>query len=326
MKCLEKKMKRLLNVVLFTGILSTICLTGNLGASEFEGDLELLTGYRVDELDWNIAGDISGTATPNIISELTWSDLKSFQLKLGGKGIINRVFYMRGSAAFGWVLSGQVQDSDYNGDNRTQEYSRSISSADDSNVLDATVAFGYPFRLASDRFRLIPVVGFSYSEQNLHMQDGVQVLSEPPQSQPIGPIAGLDSTYDTRWYGPWAGVDFSFKASDKIHLFAGFEYHWADYKAEANWNLRTDLAHPKSFEHEADGTGILITAGGDYIFSEPWSLGLEVNYQDWSTDAGIDRQFNSDGTMAVTRLNEVNWESFAIMLRVTYRFKSFYNP
>jgi hypothetical protein len=167
-------------------------------------------------------------------------------------------------------------------------------------------------------------VGFSYSEQNLTMKDGVQVLSQPPQTQPIGPIVGLDSTYDTKWYGPWAGVDLSFNASDKILLFAGFEYHWADYKAEANWNLRTDLAYPKSFEHEADGTGILITAGGDYIFAAPWSLGLEVNYQDWSTDAGIDRQFNSDGTMAVTRLNEVNWESFAIMLRVTYRFRFSY--
>ena len=319
----EKKMKRQLIVVLLTGILSTFCLTGNLTAAEFEGDLELITGYRVDDLDWNIAGNASGTS-PNIVSELTWRDLESFQLKLGGKGTINRVFYLRGSAAFGWVLSGEVQDSDYNGDNRTQEFSRSISSADDSTVLDATVAFGYPFKLASDRFRFIPVVGFSYSEQNLTMKDGVQVLSQPPQTQPIGPIAGLDSTYDTKWYGPWAGVDLSFKASNKILLFAGFEYHWADYKAEANWNLRTDLAHPKSFEHEADGTGILITAGGDYIFAAPWSLGLEVNYQDWSTDAGIDRQFNSDGTMAVTRLNEVNWESFAIMLRVTYRFRFSY--
>jgi hypothetical protein len=285
--------------------------------------MELITGYRVDDLDWNIAGNASG-ANPNIVSELTWRDLESYQLKLGGKGTINRIFYMRGSAAFGWVLSGEVQDSDYNGDNRTQEFSRSISSADDSTVLDATVAFGYPFKLASDRFRLIPIVGFSYSEQNLTMKDGVQVLSQPPQTQPIGPIVGLDSTYDTKWYGPWAGVDLSFNASDKILLFAGFEYHWADYKAEANWNLRTDLAYPKSFEHEADGTGILITAGGDYIFAAPWSLGLEVNYQDWSTDAGTDLQFNADGTTAVTRLNEVNWESFAIMLRVTYRFRFSY--
>jgi hypothetical protein len=316
-------MKRRLIVILMALIFSTLCSIGDLKAVEMEGDLELITGYRVDELDWNIAGNINGT-NPNIVSELTWSDLESYQLKLGGKGTIDRVFYLRGSAAFGWVLSGEVQDSDYLGADRTQEFSRSINSADDSTVFDATLAVGYPFKLASDRFKLIPLVGFSYSEQNLTMKDGVQVISQPPQTQPIGPIAGLDSTYDTKWYGPWVGVDLSLKASDKIILFAGVEYHWADYKAEANWNLRSDLAHPKSFEHEADGTGFLITVGGDYVFARPWSLGLELNYQDWSTDAGIDRQFNSDGTIAVTRLNEVNWESMAIMLRVTYRFRFSY--
>jgi len=317
-------MKRRITLALLTGILSTLYLTGNLTASELEGDLEFITGYRVDDLDWNIAGNLNGTS-PNIISELTWRNLESYQLKLGGKGTINRIFYLRGSAAFGWVLSGEVQDSDYNGDNRTQEYSRSISSTDDSNLLDATLAVGYPFNLASNRFKLIPLVGYSYSEQNLTMVDGVQVISQPPQTQPVGPIAGLDSTYETRWFGPWLGVDLSFRVNDKIFLFAGFEYHWGDFEAVANWNLRTDLAQPKSFEQEADATGFLITFGGDYIFAEPWSLGLEVNYQDWSTDPGIDRQFNSDGTMALTRLNEVNWESLAIMLRVTYRFHYFYH-
>ncbi len=324
MRIREKKMKRWLTVFLLTGILSAVPLIGHLEAVEVEGDLELINGYRVDDLDWNIAGNPNGT-NPNIISELAWSDLKSYQLKVGGRGMINGVFYLRGSIDFGWVLSGEVQDSDYDGDNRTQEYSRSISNSDDSTVFDSTVAFGYPFKLASDRLRLIPIVGFSYSEQNLTMKDGVQVISQPPQTQPIGPIAGLDSTYDTKWYGPWVGLDLSLRATDKIILFAGFEYHWADYEAKANWNLRTDLAHPKRFEHDAAGTGFLITAGGDYVFSESLSLGLELNFQDWSTDAGIDRQFNADGTIAVTRLNEVNWESFAIMLRLTYRFRFLYH-
>lgn len=324
-------MKRWLTVVLLTGFLSAVCLIGDVKAFEVEGDLELINGYRVDDLDWNIAGNLNGT-NPNIISELTWSDLKSYQLKVGGRGTINRVFYLRGSLDFGWALSGDVQDSDYSGDNRTLEWSRSNNSAEDSTVFDGTLGFGYPFKLASDRLKIIPLGGFSYSEQNLTMKDGLQTLSDSASAPasatplPLGPFAGLDSTYDTKWFGPWLGVDLSFSASDKILLFAGFEYHWADFKGVANWNLRTDLAHPKSFEHEADGTGFLITAGGDYVFSEPWwSLGLEVNYQDWSTDAGIDQQFNSDGTIAVTRLNEVNWESFAIMLRVTHRFRFFYH-
>ena len=318
-------MKRWIMVALLTMNLSTMSLMRNLGAAELESGLEFTTGYRTDDFDWNIAGNIFGT-NPNVLSELTWSDLESFQIKSGVKALINKVLYLRGSFDVGWILGGDNQDSDFDGDNRTQEWSRSNNSADDGTVLDVTAGIGYQVRLGSGRFRIIPLAGYSYSQQNLTMTDGFQTISTPGRTPPIGPIEGLDSNYDTRWYGPWAGVDLSFKASNKILLFAGFEYHWADYKAEANWNLRTDLAYPKSFEHEADGTGILITAGGDYIFAAPWSLGLEVNYQDWSTDAGIDRQFNSDGTMAVTRLNEVNWESFAIMLRVTYRFHSFYHP
>jgi hypothetical protein len=41
-------------------------------------------GYRVDDLNWNIAGDINGN-NPNIISELTWDDLESYQLKFQGR-------------------------------------------------------------------------------------------------------------------------------------------------------------------------------------------------------------------------------------------------
>ncbi len=312
-------MKRSLIIILSIVILSTLCLTGSLKATGLEGEIDIINGYRADDLDWNIAGNISGS-NPNILSELTFSDLESYQFKLGGRGTINRAFYLRGSVDYAWVLNGEVQDSDFNADNRTQEWSRSISSADDSYLFDATLGIGYLFRLASDKLRVAPLVGYAYSEQNIKLTDGFQTLSLPPQAQSIGPIANLDSRYDTRWHGPWVGLDLSVDAGEKIRLFAGLEYHWADYKAEGFWNLRAD----PNFEHEADGTGFLISVGGDYAFSGPWSLGLEISYQDWSTDAGIDRQFFAGGTMAETRLNEVNWESYAIMLRVTYRFHYFY--
>jgi len=324
-------MKKWIIASLLAANFFAMCLVGNLTAAQLEADLDFTTGYRGDDLDWNIAGDILGT-NPNVLSELTWSDLKSYQIKLGAKALINKVFYLRGSFDIGWILDGDNQDSDFAGDNRTQEWSRSNNSADDGTVLDATAGLGYQFKLASGRFRLIPLVGFSYSEQNLTMMDGVQTVSEPALAPagvtplPLGPFAGLDSTYDTQWYGPWIGVDLLFGATEKVNLFVSFEYHWADYEAEANWNLISEFAHPKSFEHEADGTGFLITVGGEYVFAEPWwSLGLEMNYQDWSTDAGIDRVFFADGTTADTRLNEVNWDSFAIMLKVTYRFHYFYH-
>ena len=109
-------------------------------ASKFE----LSAGYRVGDLDWNIAGDTAGE-NPNILSELTWSDLEIYQVKLRNVTIMHKILYFRGSLAYGWITGGENQDSDFNGDNRTLEYSRSNNSGDDGNVLDASLGIGYPF-------------------------------------------------------------------------------------------------------------------------------------------------------------------------------------
>jgi hypothetical protein len=317
-------MKRRIVAILLTLTLSTLCVIEDPEAGQMEVDIEYASGYRVDHLDWNIAGNEAGT-NPTILSEVTWNDLGAIQVSLGTKALINRSIYLRGSLGSGRVLSGDNQDSDFHQNHGIQEYARSNNKADDGSVWDATAAFGYQFRSASDRFRLSPLAGFSYRAQNLTMTEGYQTLSTPEETPPIGPIEGLDSTYDTQWYGPWIGVDLLFEASKRFGLFAGVEHHWTKYKAEGNWNLRDDLAHPKSFEHEADGTGFLIALGGHYVFPEPsWSLGLEMNYVDWTTDPGIDRQFKPDDSVQKARLNRVNWDSLVFMMKLTYRFDYFF--
>ncbi|UCG14184.1 MAG: TonB-dependent receptor [Deltaproteobacteria bacterium] len=290
-----------------------------------EAELGLSVGYRLDEFDWNIAGNNNGN-NPNVLSELTWDDLEIFQVKIALETIISKVLYVRGSFDYGWILDGVNQDSDFSGDNRTLEWSRSNNSADDGNVLDASLGFGYQFRLAKDKFRITPLVGFSYHEQNLTITDGVQTVSEPALAPPgvspppLGPFAGLDGTYDAEWIGPWVGIDLLFRPNEKLSIITTFEYHWAYYEAKANWNLRTDLAHPKSFEHDANGDGIFISAGFYYAVDDQWSVDLILSYQDWSTDQGTDRIFFADGTQSETQLNEVNWQSCAIMLGFAYRF------
>jgi hypothetical protein len=321
-------MKKWAWLILLAVTTGALFFVGTPKAADIDTLLEMNTGYRVDDLDWNIAGNMDGT-NPNIFSELTWSDLEIFQIKAGMRAAINNAIYVRASLAYGWILGGENQDSDYSGDNRTQEYSRSHNKADDGDVWDATLGLGYQFNLLSKRLRLIPLAGYSYSEQNLVITDGLQTISEPalvppgerPPS-PLGPITGLDSIYETQWTGPWLGLDVWFQASQKIMLFGSFEYHWADYEAVANWNLVDEFAHPTSFEHEADGSGIVITVAGEYVLKGPWSLSLTASYQDWSTDPGTDRLYYADGATVDTRLNEVNWESYAILVGITYRFHS----
>ena len=75
---------RLVLLLLLTGIL-VFCHNKPASANNFT--LELSTGYRVDSLDWNIAADFVGS-TPNILSELQWNDLESYEV--GARAEISR--------------------------------------------------------------------------------------------------------------------------------------------------------------------------------------------------------------------------------------------
>ena len=167
---------------------------------------------------------------------------------------------------------------------------------------------------------MAPVIGYSYHEQNLTITDGYQTFP------PSGSFPGLDSTYETEWKGPWIGLDFTFRTDEKrkitpeIETLISIEYHWADFYADADWNLRTDFAHPKSYEHEADGHGFILNMGLKFIFNYHWLLNVNLDYQNWSTDPGIIRFFKTDGTTPTQRLNEVKWTSTTIMAGIEYHF------
>ena len=277
-------------------------------------------GYRVDDLDWNIAGDISGN-NPNILSELTWDDIEIYQLKLEGRLIWPNIIAFRGALTYGWIFDGENQDSDYQGDNRTLEFSQSNNKTEDDDVWDVSIAVGYPVRFGKTlTATVVPLAGYSHHEQELNLTDGYQSIPA------LGPFPGLDTSYDTEWKGPWIGIDFDVKGADiksfarRFEIYFTYEYHWADFDAEGNWNLREDLAHPKSFKHDTDGDGYVIRTGFNFTLNQHWALNFNYDYQDWTMDDGTSKVFLADGTNVKTRLNEVNWTSHAWMAGLSFRF------
>jgi len=307
-----------------------VCSGANAGTGGVNLDFGLWGGYRVDDLDWNIAGNAGG-ASPDVLSELTWKDLEIHQLgadvKLNvGRPATSLFAHGRAMLQYGWITGGENRDSDFNGDGRTLEWSRSINDAGDGDVFDLGVGGGPGLHLLSGELTVIPLVGFSWHRQDLRIRDGFQALSEPTLAPtgssppPVGAISGLDSTYEGEWRGPWAGIDLAWRPLERFAISGCFEYHWADYEADGRWNLRSDLAQPESFSHEADGRGVVFAFGVDFNLTAEWTAGFDARYQDWKTEAGGDRVFFADGDVAVTRLNEVNWESSAWTLGVSRRF------
>lgn len=289
----------------------------NVAAAKTTYDVSV--GERKDKVNWNFAGDMDGE-NPNVQSELKWTDLKIYEVRLNGKSDINDKSFVEGSVGYGWIHGGHNQDSDYMGNNRTEMYSRSENNAGNGHVVDGSIGYGYYIN-KQEKSKIALVAGYSVNKQSLTMTDGDQTYSDfYYQTQPIGPFSGLNSTFNTRWHGPYIGLSFEKQASEKLKILTRFEYHFTKYHAEGNWNLSSAYAHPKSIEQSASGYGTVFSIGTEYQMNEEWALNAKMNFSRFKSKNGLHKAFAADGTTGETRLNEAKWDSRAINLSVTKNF------
>jgi hypothetical protein len=284
-------------------------------------DLQMGVGYRQDSLNFSIAAP---SGSPNILSELTWTDLKTFQIMAISRLTANYGFYMRVNGDYGWILSGRNRDSDYNGDDRTLEFSRSVSDSDGGSVYDVSVGFGRASNYLNDSLKIVPLLGFSAHGQNLILKNGLQVISDNPSL--LGPFEGLNSSYRTTWYGPWIGLDVFWAPSWSIPLsfWGSAEYHRTWYHARGHWNLRSDFAD--DFHNESCANGFVGMVGIDYDLGCNWLLNLVLCLQEWRAEAGIDRttffvdELSDTSVVGFTKLNGAHWHSWSASASLTKIF------
>lgn len=287
----------------------------------FTGSMGLIT--RSDRLDWNIAGN-----NVNILSELTWTDLHIAQVYWGAQYVTPEGLVLRGGFALGSSYEdGKNQDSDYDGNNRTEEFSRSNNTGTVKTAWDFEGSLGRAFQFwqRTDTFlQVTPAIGYAYHRLDLRMTKGVQTIPDE------GPFSGLNSSYNTTWDGFYVELDLWWQLSKHWALTGSAQFHQYHYVGTANWNLRRDFAHPKSFEHISEGNGVTLTGGVSYMFGNGMHLSLIGTYRDWSVDAGIDRTFLSNeacaeasaspGCYAVGILNSGQWRSVSGRLELSKSF------
>ncbi|MFT6914621.1 MAG: hypothetical protein ACJAWL_000917 [Motiliproteus sp.] len=271
------------------------------------------------DLRWNIAADSSGQATPNILSELDYQGMQSVGAALGLE------LEYRLSAQSPWSLSvatiyqdaglskGRFVDSDYDDDNRTDLISRSRGAVSGSSYRQFSTQFGMHHTFDADTHRLGLLFGFERSELTARMTDGVDVISDSA-------ISGLRSEYAAVWQSGTGAVEYRYLQPTLGELFLRYSYFQGTYRADADWNLRTDFQHPLSFSHQADSTGEAVRLGYRAPVSGAFGWRLAYEWREFGTDPGFDRTFNFDGSVSGTRLNEVRWRSQQLLLGLEWAF------
>jgi len=316
------------------------------------------TGVRINTFEWNIASDTTGTATPNILSELTWRDL--VMLEVNGEvrheepmdiGRLKGGLHLEANVNGGTAIDGENQDSDFNGDNRTAEFSRTIADASGGYAVGGSAAVGYKFYMTGDPTRraenilkskraqtasgrarqarairqamhnatpvvtMTPLIGYAVDQHDYRMKSVDQVI---PANGPIG-IDDFDWHYLSTWYGPFVGLEAEIKGKKNMLRLRG-EYHETEFYGEGFWRGRAGFRQDPSYVQEASGNGYLINAEYAHALGEDYALTVDGTYKIREATDGTDKTFFVTNNSGAVRLNEVNDESISMHLGVRYNW------
>lgn len=288
-------------------------------------DMEIGQGYQEGSLDWNIAGPVSQhLASPNVLSELKWQDLKMWNSRLYA-ATYTCGYRTAFEGNYGKICEGYVVDDDYGASHRQSRFCHAHATGNRGEVFDYNLTVGYGLTYLG--VTLTPYGGWGYAAQHLKMQSPAVMEyngnNNPFYTVPIEfktDVLDLDSNYNASWQGALAGFDLSYDYAC-FHLFGGFEYHWLNFKAKAHWNLRDDIIGP--FHHSGTGYGTKFKVGGAFEFAYHWSIGLLATFTDYRLKDGIEHSKIKTENQIIsikTRLNGVNWHSWTLNINLGYRF------
>jgi hypothetical protein len=271
-------------------------------AQDLSGKLQLSIagGYGQESLRWSIAGDANGR-NPNILSELRWKGVGGSVTTANIRFGLFDHWQLEGDYEHMFFSSGKVYDTDYGGNDRTNEvYTAQFNAGKGgADYWQAGLTNQIP---VTGKFSITPSAGYAIFHQSLYIYGYAATFSD------------LNSTYKTTWMGPYGQVLCSIELTKKLCMDAALRYSQVRYRASANWNLIQAFSHPESFRHTANGYGIDTQASLLYRVSGVHAIGIKGSYARWQTGHGTDELYLVTGGSEQTQLNEVRSVGWQVMV------------
>ncbi|MDR6733608.1 hypothetical protein [Sphingobacterium sp. 2149] len=264
-------------------------------------DYSLRPKVSRENFSWNIAGNSRGEK-PNILSELLWRNNMRVgaDLKLGIK--LKRKFTAEITYGYAKTISGKVTDIDYSADNRKGITSNETYDSDVGNGQTFNIKLGYNVHMQRKELDIYAVMQLQKNSYSL-----------------IDKMEKLSSTYNNRILGAGIGAIFFLPFFDSFDLNILFQARMSKFNGDANWNLRSDFAHPKSFEHDIPIVEWDNEVRLNYRLTNFLKMGVFTGFSRYSSiGRGIDKLYYNDGNISFTRLNEVKALSISAGLSILY--------
>ena len=199
---------------------------------------------------------------------------------------------------------------------------RRRTTIDDKYVYGVSGAIGYPFFFCDCTMIVAPVIGYSFDEQNVRFDDegfDFEFCDGYEQDR------CCRQTFNSRWYGPFVGVDFNYRPyGDCWNFYADLEFHWGDFRGRKSGGDGADW-FDRGNRRSREAKGWVGCIGAEYDLHNCWTLGLNVKFQDWSanrhhricdSDDEYFFGFEQDGGSYCRdrQRTEHHWRSYAINL------------
>lgn len=278
-------------------------------------------GQTEGDLTWHIAGN-----GVNILSQLDYKQVTGttygLKAELSDSVPIKKYDHWKVLARLNIngtdISDGQYRDSDYNGNNRTEEFSRSIGDVPGDSLENFTIGFGLDYPL-TDNHHLRAWWGAFNSEQHINFRNATQIISSPPSNVALGPLEGLDSDYATDWDGYWSAFGWHYHLK-KVTLNIEAQGLWGQYYGIGRWNLRNDFAQPLSFFHSADMRGWRVNTSALVALNPQWSLEAGIRYGELTSSSGVDVTYFSSGMVTEALFNGAQWKTLNWHLGLAYQW------
>jgi hypothetical protein len=281
------------------------------GSFEQHNYLRLDNGYRWDKVSNRVflASDTIGVRAATQIM----SAINSYQLGASGKWAFLGPLYVKGSAHYGWVFSGNYNEIAFEGGAR-------------GHTWDATGGLGFLFQMGNC-WGVAPTAGWGYDELYLI---GTAVTTN--QILTAGRRTGIGSiNCKSTFQGPWVGADILFQPACCFELTLSYELHrdeWRGQQIPDRGNLgpifgtTTGFAN-KRVHHQVWGNVFAIDTA--YSFCNCWEIGLFLKYQIYKgqNSGHYSRTITPpilDPSFRRRLITDVEWDSFAGELHLGYVF------